>query len=60
MHLASTLLHMHMQRPTLVHQDLHRGNVLCSRDNKTWMLIDFGAASWTHHQGTSIILSTRK
>ncbi|KAL3154899.1 hypothetical protein ABBQ38_011436 [Trebouxia sp. C0009 RCD-2024] len=59
LHLASALRHMHMQRPAMVHQDLHRGNVLCSLDQRSWHLVDFGAASFTHHQGTPVSLTQK-
>ncbi|KAL3154881.1 hypothetical protein ABBQ38_011419 [Trebouxia sp. C0009 RCD-2024] len=60
LHLASALAHMHMQRPAMVHQDLHRGNVLCSPDNRSWHLVDFGAASFTHHQGIPVSLTQKR
>ena len=57
--LASALMHMHGQKPALVHQDLHRGNVLCSRDNMSWHLVDFGSASFTHNQGVPVTLNQK-
>lgn len=53
---ASALQHMHSQQ--LVHQDLHSGNVLNTRDDQAWQVADFGAASWTHCQGTPVCLTT--
>ncbi len=42
MHLASALAHMHTRSPPMVYQDLHPGNVLSSRDNTTWCIVDLG------------------
>ena len=55
--LASALVHMHSQSPPMVHQDLHRGNVLATLDKKSWNLIDLGAASYTHNQGSSVTVT---
>ena len=53
---ASALQHIHSQQ--LVHQDLHAGNVLTTLDGQAWQVADFGAASWTHCQGTPVRLTT--
>ena len=52
---ASALQHMHSQQ--LIHQDLHAGNVLTTLDGRAWQVADFGAASWTHHQGTPVLVT---
>lgn len=44
--MASALQWMH--KKGLVHQDLHAGNVLQSRDGQQWKLVDFGIAAWSH------------
>ena len=54
-HVASALQYMHSQQ--LVHQDLHTGNVLTTLDDRAWQVADFGAASWTHHQGAPVCLT---
>lgn len=46
--LASALMCIHCEG--LVHQDLHPGNVLRTRDGSEWRLSDFGSARWTKHQ----------
>ena len=38
--IASALVHAHSKK--IVHQDIHRGNILRTRDETAWELADFG------------------
>ncbi len=52
--LVSALLWTHDHG--IVHQDLHKSNIVYSVDRSQWVLIDFGNAAWAKTEGKDTVI----
>ncbi len=52
--LVSALLWTHDHG--IVHQDLHKSNIVYSVDRSQWLLIDFGNTAWAKTEGKDTVI----